>query len=110
MPQNNVNRIILSSYLLDTTLARADQNTSLSPVASSARERAEGVRVAYVRDLQVVLRGRMRSAMVGRATQQGAVYQPENWTLARAASYISFHGNSTVLEEPLDSGSRGMKP
>jgi ATP-dependent exoDNAse (exonuclease V) beta subunit len=73
------------------------------------RERAEGVRVAYVaatraRDLLVV-------PVVGDEERDGwlaplnkAIYPtPDNWRRARTASYFSIRGKSSVLDRPLDS-------
>ncbi len=73
------------------------------------RERAEGVRVAYVaatraRDLLVV-------PTVGDAERDGwlaplnkALYPaPDQWRHPQEASYISFQGTRTVLDRPLDS-------
>jgi ATP-dependent helicase/nuclease subunit A len=73
------------------------------------RERAEGVRVAYVaatraRDLLVV-------PAVGDEERDGwlaplnkAIYPaPDNWRRPQAASYISFQGIGTVLDRPPDS-------
>jgi ATP-dependent helicase/nuclease subunit A len=73
------------------------------------RERAEGVRVAYVaatraRDLLVV-------PVVGDEERDGwlaplnkAIYPAQDkWRQPKAASYISFKGTRTVLDRPLDS-------
>jgi ATP-dependent helicase/nuclease subunit A len=72
------------------------------------RERAEGVRVAYVaatraRDLLVI-------PVVGDEERDGwlaplnkAIYPaPDKWRRPQNAGYISFKGTSTVLERPLD--------
>ncbi len=72
------------------------------------RERAEGVRVAYVaatraRDLLVV-------PVVGDEERDGwlaplnkALYPaPDKWRRPQSAGYVSFKGTSTVLERPLD--------
>src|SRR5258707_199794 len=76
------------------------------------RERAEGVRVAYVaatraRDLLVV-------PAVGDEERDGwlapvnkAIYPArDKWRRARTAPYISFRGRCTVLDRPLDSVSQ----
>jgi ATP-dependent exoDNAse (exonuclease V) beta subunit len=78
-------------------------------VEEKQRERAEGVRVAYVaatraRDLLVV-------PVVGDEERDGwlaplnkAIYPaPDKWRQPRTAPYISFRGTSTVLDRPLDS-------
>jgi len=78
-------------------------------VEEKERERAEGVRVAYVaatraRDLLVV-------PVVGDEERDGwlaplnkAIYPAQDrWRHPKAASYISFKGTRTVLDRPLDS-------